>query len=93
LPEILRKDGFVVCIYCELGSPHHLPHCHVRWGDQAAVVSLVTLRFIAGDDIPPSGVQILVENIDLLLEKWEQLNVRVRGKTDTKTVGEQAGKK
>jgi hypothetical protein len=65
----------------------------VRWGDQAAVVSLATLRLIAGDDIPPSGIQILVENIDFLVEKWKQLNDPVRGRTGRKTVGERAGKK
>ena len=74
MPEILRKDGYVVCIYCERGGRHHLPHCHLRWGVEEAVVSLVTMRRLVGDEIPPSGKAILVENRDLLVKKWDELN-------------------
>jgi hypothetical protein len=76
LPEILRKDGYVVCVYSERGGRHHLPHCHVSWGDQEAVVSLATLRRLAGDEVPASGIEILVENLDLLVKKWDELNGR-----------------
>ena len=76
LPEILRKDGYVVCIYCERGGRHHLAHCHLRWGDQAAVVSLATMRRLVGDEVPASGIEFLVENLNLLVKKWDELNVR-----------------
>jgi hypothetical protein len=76
LPEILRKDGYVVSIYCERGGRHHLPHCHLRWGDQEAVVSLATMRRLVGDEVPASGIQFLVENLNLLVKKWDELNSR-----------------
>jgi len=76
LPEILRKDGYVVCIYCERGGRHHLPHCHLSWGDQEAVVSLATMRRLVGDEVPASGIEILVENQDHLVKKWAELNSR-----------------
>jgi hypothetical protein len=71
LPEILRQDGFVVCIHCELGGRHHLPHCHLRWGDEEAVVSLTTIQVLVGDDPPPHGRAILIENAELLPERRE----------------------
>ncbi len=76
MPEILRKDGYVVCIYCERGGRHHLPHCHLSWGDQEAVVSLATMRRLVGDEVPASGIEILVENQDHLVKKWAELNSR-----------------
>ena len=76
MPEILRKDGYVVCIYCEQGGRHHLPHCHLRWGDQEAVVSLATMRRLVGDEVPARGIEILVENQDHLVKKWAELNNR-----------------
>jgi hypothetical protein len=76
LPEILRKNGYVVRIYCERGGRHHLPHCHLSWGDQEAVVSLATMRRLVGDEVPASGIEILVENHDHLVKKWAELNSR-----------------
>ncbi|SRR6266446_2863072 len=89
LPEILRKDGYVVCIYCERGGRHHLAHCHLRWGDQAAVVSLATMRRLVGDEVPASGIEFLVENLNLLVKKWDELNSR----TGAIPKGAQSGRK
>jgi methyl coenzyme M reductase subunit C len=74
LPEILRIDGYVVCVYCEGGARHHLPHCHVKWQGKEAVVSLPILRLIVGDAVPAAGMQIVAENIALLIQEWERLN-------------------
>jgi hypothetical protein len=74
VPEILRKNGYVVSIYFERGMKHHLPHCHLKWDEQAAVVSLPMLSLIAGDTLPPAGSGLLAENISTLIKKWEELN-------------------
>ena len=74
MPETLRKNGYVVCVYCERGVQHHLPHCHIKWGDKEAVVALPTLKLIVGDRVPAAGIAILVDNISVLVEHWERLN-------------------
>ena len=74
MPEILRRNGYIVCVYHERGVRHHLPHCHVKWADKEAVVSLPTLAVIVGDAIPAAGVEILAENIAVLVEHWDRFN-------------------
>jgi hypothetical protein len=73
VPEILRKNGFVVSIYFELGAKHHLPHCHVEWGEKEAILSLPMMTPLCGDEIPRRGRQLVAENITLLVESWEAL--------------------
>lgn len=84
---MFRKDGFVVCIYCERGGQHHLPHCHVRWADREAVVSITTARLIVGDAIPAGAIQVLVENVDLLVKRWEELNGSAEQRSAIKPLG------
>ena len=93
LPEILRKDGYVVCIYCEQGGRHHLPHCHLRWGDQEAVVSLATMRRLVGDEVPARGIEVLVENQDHLVKKWDELNSRTEESPKAVQSGRKRAKK
>jgi hypothetical protein len=42
------------------------------------VVSLATMRRLVGDVVPANGIEILVENLDLLLNKWDELNSRTK---------------
>jgi hypothetical protein len=51
----------------------------LRWGDEEAVVSLTTIQVLVGDEPPPRGRAILIENAELLLEKWKELNSRSDG--------------
>ena len=74
VPELLRQNGYVVSIYFERGMKHHLPHCHVKWDEQAAVVSLPMLSPIAGDTLPAAGRDLLAKNLSTLSMKWEELN-------------------
>jgi hypothetical protein len=55
---------------------HHAPHCHVDLGDgNVVVLALPTLMLLAGSGRVPRDLrEHLVENIDLLAERWEQLN-------------------
>jgi hypothetical protein len=43
----------------------------LRWGDEEAVVSLTTIQVLVGDDPPPHGRAILIENAELLPERRE----------------------
>lgn len=83
----------MVSIYCELGGRHHLPHCHLRWGDKEAVVSLTTIQVLVGDGLPPRGRAILIENAELLLEKWKELNSRSGGSEKPRLAHRKQGKK
>ena len=40
------------------------------------MVSLATMRRLVGDEVPASGIEILVENQDHLVKKWAELNSR-----------------
>ena len=64
-----------------------MPHCHVRWADREAVVSIATARLIVGDDLPAGAMQILVENVDLLAKKWEELNGSAERHSTEKPLG------
>jgi len=79
LPEILRQSGFVVSIFFERGVKHHLPHCHIRWGDDEAVVALPTMRPIVGKSIPKAGRKLLAENVGLLVAQWGDLERQQQG--------------
>jgi hypothetical protein len=84
LPEVLRQNGFVVLIFFERGVKHHLPHCHIRWGDEETVVAIPTLTELAGTSLPKAGRTLLAKNLGLLVAKWVQLEQQQQGKTATK---------
>lgn len=35
-----KVGRFLIYVYREQGGQHHLPHCHVYWGENAASVSI-----------------------------------------------------
>jgi hypothetical protein len=53
------------------------------------VVSLATMRRLVGDEVPASGIEFLVENLNLLAKKWDELNSR----TEETPKGAQSGRK
>ena len=61
-------------VYAEVGQPHHLPHCHVRWPDGSIQVALPTLRVLAGGEIPPAARQLLLDHLDQICAVWDRLN-------------------
>ncbi len=68
-------DGiFSVYVYPEVGQPHNLPHCHIRWADGSSVVALPTLRLIVGTSLPRKAKRILLLNLDLICDTWNELN-------------------
>ncbi len=75
MPEIARSGRIIVRVYCEIGSPHHLPHYHVQEGDEAvSVVSLRTMNVIAGPKLSRAAREVVAANLDKATAKWNELN-------------------
>ena len=41
MPEISRFFGIIVRMYAEPGAPHHQPHFHIYYQNEAAVLALI----------------------------------------------------
>jgi len=76
LPEISRFFGIIIRMYAEMGAPHHRPHFHAYYQNQAAVYDIDPIEIIGGT--LPRRQQRLVEawaelHQGELLENWERL--------------------
>jgi hypothetical protein len=47
------------------------------------------MRRLVGDEVPARGIEILVENMDVLVKKWDELN----GRTEKSPEGAQSRRK
>lgn len=77
MTRVLRIRNFGVYVFDERGSPHHLPHAHIkgRGGQHIASVFLLTLRFFnVSEDVDKDVFDELAAAQGELLEKWEELN-------------------
>jgi hypothetical protein len=74
--RIFHHRNYGVYVSDERGERHHSAHAHVKErGRRIASVHLVTLEaFIEIAPIPSEVMEMIRENQDLLLEKWESLN-------------------
>jgi hypothetical protein len=76
MPELSRFFGIIIRMYMEAGGPHHLPHFHAYYQNDAAVFSLEPIEMIAG--ALPRKQRRLVEawaelHQDELVEDWRRL--------------------
>lgn len=76
MPELCRFHGIILRMYMEAGVPHHTPHFHAYYQDEAAVFSLDPIELIAGS--LPRRQRRLVEawaelHIDELVADWQRL--------------------
>ncbi|VEN74716.1 conserved hypothetical protein [Candidatus Desulfarcum epimagneticum] len=76
MPELARFFGIIVCMYAEVGLPHHRPHFHVYYQNQSAVYAIDPIEMIGG--ALSRKQQRLVEawaeiHQGELLENWERL--------------------
>ena len=76
MPEISRFFGIIICMYSEIGGPHHLPHLHAYYQEDVGIFSLDPIALIAGS--LPTRQQRLVEAwVELhqaeLLDDWQRL--------------------
>ena len=65
MPELSRFFGIIIRMYLELGAPHHLPHFHAYYQNDAAVFSLDPLDLIGGG---------LPRRQRRLVEAWAELH-------------------
>lgn len=49
MPELCRFFGIIIRMYMEAGGPHHLPHFHAYYQDEAAVFGIEPVDLIAGE--------------------------------------------
>lgn len=76
MPELSRFFGIIIRMFVEVGDPHHLPHFHAYYQDQAAVFAVDTLECLGGS--LPKAQQRLVEawteiHRSELLQDWALL--------------------
>lgn len=77
MARVFRFRNFGVYVFDERGSPHHLPHAHIkgRGGQQFASVYLLSLElFNIVEDVGKEVIEELEAEQDALLAAWEELN-------------------
>lgn len=76
MARVLLFRKFGVYVLDERGSPHHLPHAHIRRrGQHVASVFLLTLElFNVAESVDGDLIAELVAHQDELLAVWEELN-------------------
>lgn len=72
--RVAHRGRFTVYVYNEVGQPHHLPHCDVRWGDGDTQVALPSLLIIVGDPLPAEALALLHDELESICTKWDELN-------------------
>jgi hypothetical protein len=65
MPELSRFFGIIIRMYMEAGAPHHLPHFHAYYQDEAAVFTIEPVELIAGT---------LPRRQRRLVEAWAELH-------------------
>ncbi len=70
--KVLQYDNFAVYIY----SDHAPPHCHVRFSDgDELIIALPSFKTLAGGkNLKRNIKELLMENLDFLCTKWDELN-------------------
>lgn len=77
MARVLWIGNFGVYVFNERGSPHHLPHGHIkgRRGHRIASVFLLTLELFNVLEQPSKEVlEELEAQQETLLAAWEELN-------------------
>ncbi|HKC62056.1 MAG TPA: DUF4160 domain-containing protein [Pyrinomonadaceae bacterium] len=76
MPELSRFFGIIIRMYAELGAPHHEPHFHAYYQDDAAIYSIDPVDLIAGS-LPRRQQRLVAAWAELhqveLLADWERL--------------------
>jgi hypothetical protein len=65
MPELSRFFGIIIRMYVEIGVPHHVPHFHAYYQDDAAVFSINPVELMAGS---------LPRRQRRLVEAWAELH-------------------
>ena len=65
MPELSRFFGIVIRMFVEAGGPHHRPHFHAYYQDQAAVFAVDTIECLGGT---------LSKTQQRLVEAWAEIH-------------------
>ena len=65
MPELSRFFGIVIRMFVEAGGPHHRPHFHAYYQDQAVALAIDTLEVLGGD-LPRAQMR--------LVEAWAEIH-------------------
>ena len=76
MPELSRFFGIIIRMYAEFGAPHHVPHFHAYYQNDAAVFGIDPVELMAGS--LPRRQSRLVEawaelHQEQLVENWQRL--------------------
>jgi hypothetical protein len=73
--RVISDGYFDIYVYSnEVFQRHHLPHCHVRSPNGDVIIELPTLNILAGSSLSKRARKLLLENINLICESWNELN-------------------
>lgn len=76
MPEICRFFGIIIRMYAEPDAPHHNPHFHAYYQNQAVVISIDTIEIIGGS-LSQREIRLVEAWAEIhrseLLENWERL--------------------
>ena len=76
MPELCRFFGIIIRKYAEFGVPHHAPHFHAYYQDEAAVFGIDPIELIAGN-LPRRQIRLVEAwgelHRDELAENWMRL--------------------
>ena len=74
MPELASFYGIKVMMYTDDNRQHHLPHIHVWYQGEEAVLSIPSGRLLAGD-LPTKKLRMVRTWMDIheteLLDRWE----------------------
>ncbi|MHB8576078.1 MAG: DUF4160 domain-containing protein [Dehalococcoidia bacterium] len=72
--RVATRGRFSIYVYAEIGQPHHLPHCDVRWSDGNAQVALRSRTVLVGGPLPAAAARLLYDEYDKICAAWDALN-------------------
>ena len=76
MPELSRFFGIIVRMYAEAGAPHHEPHFHAYYQNEAAVIRIEVPEVLAGS-LPRTQRRLVLAWAELhqreLVEDWRRL--------------------
>jgi hypothetical protein len=69
--KICEDGKYKIYVY---HKDHNPPHCHVRTNGRDIVVYLPSLERLDDKALKRDLKELLLENLDLLIDKWEEFN-------------------
>jgi hypothetical protein len=69
MPELCRFFGVIIRMYAEFGVPHHRPHFHAYYQDEAAVFGIDPIELIAGN-LPRRQTRLVEAWADCTATNW-----------------------